>query len=47
MDGLYVCLYVNMAPDCGMTAAGAKCVASLLAGNPPLETLMIRSECRA
>ena len=44
MDGLYVCVFAKMASGCGMTAAGAKCVASWLAGNPPLQFLSIAGE---
>ena len=39
-----MCVFAKMASDCGMTAAGAKCVASWLAKNPPLEQLRISGE---
>ena len=44
MDGLYVCAPVNWTSECGMTAAGAKSVASQVARNPLLETLLISGE---
>ena len=44
MAGSYVCDFSDMALGCDIAAAGAKYVASWLAGNPPLEFLWISSE---